>query len=416
MTVGARPIATAVAAVVAGVIPMFLTAALLPRIGADFRFGKVGLGVGVAGFHATSALAAPRFGHLVERWGAARCVEITAGIAALCSLAIAVGARSATAMVVLLTLAGLANGASGPAASALLSRTVPTRRRGLAFGAQQAGAPLAALLAGMAAWLVAGPLGWRSAFALAALTALLAAAIVPRQPLRAGPPAARRVRPQVGQSLRALVLAAALASATSTGMMAFLVTYAVDSGVSEQGAGVLLGVVSCVAMASRIGLGLAVDRWDGDALAIASGLLVASAVGCLVLTAATPALIAVGALTVGGLGWAWTGLFTLAVVKQHPDAPGRAVGVMMSGLFAGAVAGPLLVGVLARHGAYARGWVACAALAALAAATVAATRRKRRPYGATLPTVPRPAHVGMPGVAATAVYQGSPAAAGSTIA
>ena len=33
----------------------------------------------------------------------------------------------------------------------------------------------------------------------------------------------------------------------------------------------------------------------------------------------------------------------------------------------------------------------------------------------TLPTVPRPAHVGTSGVAATAVYQGSAAAAGSTI-
>jgi MFS family permease len=293
-----------------------------------------------------------------------------------------------------MTFAGLGNGASGPAASALLSLTVPARRRGLAFGAQQAGAPLAALMAGMAAWLVAGPLGWRSAFALAALTALAAAALVPRHPLRAGPPAVRRVRPQRGQSLRALVLAAALASATSTGMMAFLVTYAVDSGVSQQGAGVLLGVVSAVAMVSRIGLGLAVDRWDWDALAIASGLLVASALGCVVLTAATPALIAVGAITVGGLGWAWTGLFTLAVVKQHPGAPGRAVGVMMSGLFAGAIAGPLLVGVLARDGAYARGWVACAALALLSAATVATTRRRRGPYGVTLPTVPRPAHVG----------------------
>lgn len=59
---------------------------------------------------------------------------------------------------------------------------------------------------------------------------------------------------------------------------------------------------------------------------------------------------------------------------------------------------------------------ALAALAALAAATVAATRRPRATYGATLPTVPRPAHVGTSGVAATAVYQGSPAAAGSTIA
>jgi hypothetical protein len=144
MTIGARPIATAAAAIVASVIPMFLTAALVPRLGADFRFGKVVLGGSVAGFHATSALAAPRFGRLVERVGPARCVEISAGIAAISSVAIAVAGRSATATLVLLTLAGL-----------------------------------------------------------------LAAVIVPRQPLRAGPPAARRVAPQVGPSLRALVLAGA---------------------------------------------------------------------------------------------------------------------------------------------------------------------------------------------------------------
>jgi MFS family permease len=385
----ARPIGVAVGAVGAGVLPMFLTAGLAPRIDADVGFGVVSLGVAVAGFHVSSALAAPRFGRWVERVGPGRSVALSALIAAFAATAIAAAGRSAGAIIALLTLAGLANGTSGPAASALLARTVPAGRRGLAFGAQQAGAPLAALLAGLGLSVVAGPLGWRATFVVAAAIALGVAACAPRG-AAAGPAAAAKVaRPAAGDgaTLRTLALAAVLASTVSTGMMAFLVAYAVDSGMSEHGAGVLLGAVSAVAMVSRVGLGLAIDRWGGDALALAGALLAAGAVGCIALTTATPTLIAVGALVVGGVGWAWTGLFTLAVVRRHPDAPGRAVGVMMSGLFAGAIAGPLLVGAFAARDAYAAGWLACAALAVLAAATVAAARRAEAPPAAAPVTV-----------------------------
>ena len=54
---------------------------------------------------------------------------------------------------------------------------------------------------------------------------------------------------------------------------------------------------------------------------------------------------------------------------------------MMTGLFAGAVAGPLLVGVLADHGHFDSAWLLCAALALGAAATLAVTRRRERGQG-----------------------------------
>lgn len=372
---GARAVATAVVAVGAGVLPMFLTAALAPRIGAEFSFGALSLGVAVAGFHAVSALASPRFGRWVGRVGAVRCLDACAAIAVASSVAIAVGARSAAGMIVLLSVAGLANAASGPAASALLSRTVQERRRGAAFGALQAGAPAAALLAGLALSLVAGPAGWRSAFVVAALLGLLLTVLVPRRPGdAAASPVPRRAGTAGAGPLRGLVLAAALASATTTGMMAFLVEFAVDSGITEQDAGLLLGLVSGVAIVSRIGLGLAVDRLGSDPLSVAMVLLAAGAVGCLLLGAAAPGLIVAGALMVGGLGWAWTGLLTLVVVRLRPDAPGRAVGDLMVGLFAGAVAGPALFGVMVRDGDYRAAWLGCAALAGLAGVCVIAAR------------------------------------------
>ena len=47
---------------------------------------------------------------------------------------------------------------------------------------------------------------------------------------------------------------------------------------------------------------------------------------------------------------------------------------MVTGLFVGAVAGPLVVGVLAEHELFAAGWIVCGTFALLAALTVAAVR------------------------------------------
>ena len=374
-----RPLAAASGAVAAGVLPMFLTAGLALRIDADVVFGEVSLGVAVAAFHVVSAVTAPGAGRVVERIGPARALRLSGALAIAATAGIAAAGRSAGALIALLAIAGAANGASGPGASALLARAVPVRRRGLAFGAQQAGAPLAALLAGLGLAGVAAALGWRWSFVLAALVGAAAVAAVPpatRVAHRAPSGGAHVATARGGENreLRVLAVAAALASATSTGMMAFLVVFASHAGMPEATAGALLVLVSAIAMASRIGLGLSVDRWGGDALAIAARLLCASAAGCLVLATGEPVLIVLGALAVGGLGWAWTGLFTLAVVKRHPDAPGRAVGVMMSGLFAGAAGGPLLVGAFAYHDAYAHAWIACSALALLAAGCVTCAR------------------------------------------
>jgi MFS family permease len=72
------------------------------------------------------------------------------------------------------------------------------------------------------------------------------------------------------------------------------------------------------------------------------------------------------------------GGLTLAVVQRSPGAPAWAVGVLMAGLFSGAIVGPLLIGVLAEHEWSTVAWSVCATCALLAAATVAATPRLDR--------------------------------------
>jgi hypothetical protein len=48
---------------------------------------------------------------------------------------------------------------------------------------------------------------------------------------------------------------------------------------------------------------------------------------------------------------------------------------MLAGLFAGAVAGPLAIGLLANGGHFGIAWIMCSVLALLAAVTVVAVRR-----------------------------------------
>ena len=73
-------------------------------------------------------------------------------------------AQSTASLLPLLLVAGAGNAIGGPAVSALLRREVAVHRQGLAFGAQQSGASLGALLAGLSLPAVAIPFGWRWAF------------------------------------------------------------------------------------------------------------------------------------------------------------------------------------------------------------------------------------------------------------
>jgi MFS family permease len=378
-----RPILTGTALIVAGVLPGFLTASLAPRIRHDFAFGDSTLGLAIAIFYVTCMAGSTPSGHLVERIGARRGMLLGAALTAVSCLAVAALADSAPALIVVLLVAGLGNAIGGPAVSALLRRTVETGRHGLAFGAQQSGASIGALLAGLALPAVAIPFGWRWAYVVAAGVAVVAVGCAPA-PGEGEPPRLRaqaEPAPHHVTSIRALAVGAVLASAAGVGFIAFLVTYSVDQGIGEGAAGLLLGVVSLASTISRVGLGVIADRSGGDPLRLTALILAGSVAGYLLLIAGEPAVIVLAALIVGSVGWSWPGTLTLAVVFRRPDAPAWAVGVMMSGLFAGAAGGPLLVGLLAEHDHFAAAWSLCAGLALAAAATIALTRRFEQASG-----------------------------------
>jgi MFS family permease len=371
-----RSLLTGTALIVAGVLPGFLTASLSPRIRLDFDFGDATVGLAVATFYLVCALASTPMGRLVERIGPLRGMRLGGTATVAACLAIVLFADSAPVLIALLLVGGLGNAIGGPAVSGMLRRTVPSERHGLAFGAQQSGASLGALLAGLALPAVAIPFDWRWAYVGAAVLAIIAVSAAPEAgPLPKHGGAAAAVRGAHRGTLRALAAAAALASAAGVGFISFLVLYSIHRGLSEGEAGLLLGAVSLASTLSRVGLGVIADRSGKDPLGLTAVILASSAVGYLLLITGEPAIIVLAALLAGSIGWSWPGTLTLAVVYRSPEAPAWAVGVMMTGLFAGAVAGPLLVGLLAEHGAFAGAWALCAALVLASAATIAIARR-----------------------------------------
>jgi MFS family permease len=194
-------------------------------------------------------------GHLVERLGAKRAMVLGAGTTVVCCLGVAALADSAVALVALLVFGGVGNALAAPAASGVIDRHMPESRHGVAFGAMQAGAPIGALFAGLALPAVAIPFGWRWAFVATAVLALVTAFAAPATNAKAG--ADEDARPRGLGSVHALAVTALFASAAGTGLISFIVLYAVESGISEGPAGLLLAGLSLAAATSRVVLGLA---------------------------------------------------------------------------------------------------------------------------------------------------------------
>ena len=360
--------------VATGALPGFLAASTAPRIRDDFAFPSSSLGLAAALFYLVSMVFSTPLGRLVERIGAVAGLRWSATLTAGACLAVAAFANGAASLIALLALGGIGNAMTGPAVSAALKYEIAPARRGLAFGAQQAGASIGAVLAGLALPAVAIPFGWRWAYLGVTGLALVAAAAAPRHIPRPHPTARGKPPPGIG-IVHAIGLAAFLASAASVGFISFLVSYSVEQGIERGAAGLLLAVVSACAAASRIALGMHADRGEQDALRPVAAMFAISAGAYVLLIAGEPVVIVVAALIVGGFGWAWPGALNLAVVQYSPDAPAWAVGVMLGGLFAGAVAGPLAIGLLAHDGHFAVAWIMCSVFALLAAVTVVAVRR-----------------------------------------
>lgn len=368
---------------VAAVLPVFLASALAVQVRRDLDFGTAALGGIVATYFVTSSVASVLMGQVVERLGAGRGAALATTVSGA-AMAAAAAAQSWTHLALALALAGVANALAQPAANALLSRSIPVRRLGLAFGIKQSCVPAAALVGGLAVPSIAVVLGWRWAFVLAsALTVgyALWLWVVHSERGVARVPRTGTLRDSEApiSSLLFLTLGGFLGAASATSLGAFLVDSSVSVGFAPATAGWLYAALSLGTIASRIALGWGVDRAPHRSrFGVIALLLGAGSGGYFLMVGGHPVLFVVGAMLGFVVGWAWTGVLHYTVVTWYRRAPAAATGFVQTGLSLGAGLGPLAFGVVAEEGSYALAWAGAGAVSLLASLTTLAARRHLR--------------------------------------
>lgn len=403
----------AVSVTVAGVLPAFLVGALAVQIRADLGLTLGGFGLATAAFFAVSGLLARVGGGVVHRLGSRRGLTLAA-ILSTSALSLAASAPAYGVLVGALVLGGLGNAVAQPAANLSLSELVRDGRLGLAFGLKQASIPAATLLGGLSVPAVALVLGWRYALALGALLSLSIAAWawLSGRDLRGRneerDEGTDRGLPRGG--LLVLTVGAGLGAAASTTLGVFLVDSGVAAGLSPGASGLLFAATSLLGLTSRVGLGWLADRNPTRSLyVLIAYLLTVGAVGYSLLSVGAPTLFLVGSLLAYGAGWAWTGLFHFAIVKENRRGAARVTGFVQTGLSLGAASGPLLFGIAAQEASYRVAWLGTALVSLVAAVTLRAGRRMvRRSRG--LPVRPLGRRRGGTSDAASAPGHGNPAA------
>ena len=181
------------------------------------------------------------------------------------------------------------------------------------------------------------------------------------------PRAARRDKGLPRGGLVVLTLGGFLGSAAATSTGVFLVDSAVASGVAPGTAGFLFAACSVLGLTSRVGFGWLADRHaDRSRYLFIANLLAGGAVGYGLLATGRIPLVVAGSLLAYGMGWAWTGLFHFAVIKDNRAAAASVTGFVQTGLSLGAATGPLVFGIVAQTFSYTAAWLTAGVLSLLA--------------------------------------------------
>jgi predicted MFS family arabinose efflux permease len=247
----------------------------------------------------------------------------------------------------------------------------------VAFGIKQSAMPAAGLLGGLAVPSIALTIGWRWAFVAGAAVAAVAATRIPdEQPQARAPFTVDPTLPTEDAPRRitvAFAIGAAFAAGAAGVLGAFLVSGAVDVGMADSNAGLLAAAGGAVSVATRLVLGVRADRRGTGHLRVVAWMLVAGAGGFALLSLGGVTAFMVGTPIAFGLSWAWPGLFNLAMVRHHPRAPAAATGITQTGVYVGAVSGPLVFGLVAENG-YGGAWILAGTWSVIAGVLIGAAR------------------------------------------
>lgn len=358
-----------------GVLPIFVTGALAVQLREDIGLSVDLLGFVSASYFGAAALLSAPLGRISERAGPETALRVGCSMYVVALVGIATLASSPAVLTAFVALSGLGTALTRTATSVLVARAVVVGRQGLAFGLKHCSIALGSLLAGASVPAIALTVGWRWVYVVAAALALAVTLMIPRRRSAAPRPPATG---SADLSRRLLVVAAvglAFGSGAASCLGVYTVSTAVDAGMPTATAGVLVAMGSVVGLASRVVVGWWSDRRTGSQLDIVEWLLLAGAVGFVLLGFGTPAVLWFAVPMAFATGWAWLGSYNLAMVRLNPVAPGAAVGVTQAGAFVGAVVGPLALGFTAEHVSFAVAWSGAAVSSFVSAVMIGSMRR-----------------------------------------
>lgn len=382
---GMRLVSTYVAAIAistAGMLPVMLLGTLAVQIRHDLRFSNTGLATAVALYFLGSAAMSVAAGRLCERI-ALRSSLLIAAASGFASVIGAVMAPRFWLLCAALLVGVFAAALSTPASNILVTANIRSSRQGFAHGAKQAAIPFAGVLAGLAVPILGVTVGWRAAFATAAVVPLVGAVSSAHATSEMSSSISDRMhrfdrqRGDRGNrtALRLITVSVFLMAAAVTSLTSFIVVASTEAGISEATAGWLVAIASALVIVTRVVVGHLADTVLRDRLGVVVVMFGLSVVGYLMLALERPALIAIGIMLALGTGWGWPGLVTLTVVERHPADPGWATGHLMTGIYSGAVMGPLAFAAVESWSGFPASWTMAGGFAAAATGIMFVTRR-----------------------------------------
>jgi MFS family permease len=375
-----RATAASTLALTISLLPSFVLGGVAVLARRELDFSESRLGFAISTYFVVSAAASVMGGRLSERLGGIRALRVGVAISTVSLIGAATAAHAWIHLVGWLALGGLANAILQPATNLAIARAVPRGRQAIALGIKQTNGPLATLIAGLSAPLIGVTLGWRWAFAAAALMSVAFYLVTPSR--LTTPPAAPELDLTAAVPRAALVRIAAGAGfgvAAAMALVGFYMDSAVALGHGIAEAGAYLAVGSAVGAAARIGWGWFADRRRVDGAALIAGMLTVGAFGYAALAfSGHPVTLVLMTILVFVTGWGWVGLVHLVTIELAPAAPGRASGIVNVGVGLGGVAGPATFGMIAERFGYRPAWIV-GALALIAAAALIRAGGRRGP-------------------------------------
>ncbi len=347
---------------------MLAMAPLLPLIKADFHVGFTELGFVLTLFYATSGVSQPVAGALVDRFGPHRLLLL--GVALQGAATVGMGlAPSFVWLFPFAFAAGIGNSVYHPSDLSILSRRVSQARQGRAFASHTMGGTFGFALSPVVVGFTGAMWGWRPAllgagvFGLAVAIALL----VSREWLRADEAyphasggARHGVPPAVGfldlLALPVVIFGFAfffLSALALAGMMNFTVSaLTAGYGVALAPATLAVSLVQFGSIGGTLVGGVIVDRYGHHRLVAGAGMVTAGLFSLPLIQVGLPMPMIAGLLLLVGV---FTGVTLpsrdlLVRYAAPPGNLGRTFGLVYSGLDAGSLIGPLLIGPVLDHG------------------------------------------------------------------